>query len=149
MQSRYHGELIFPAQAFDQIKNLNLPTDVQIGRGLIQENSLRLLGQGTSNNHTLNLTPRKFTYPPFGKTLGGCLFHSLPGNVHILRPFILKETEVRISAHEYNLKGSEGTGQKRNLGNNTYQEGQFPPRYLGDIPAINKNSARMRSNNAA
>ena len=45
MQGKNHGDALFPGQLPEDFQQLQLVADVQIGRGLIQDDDFRLLAQ--------------------------------------------------------------------------------------------------------
>ena len=98
--------------------------DIQGGSGLIQKQHLGLLGQGSSHNHPLPLSPREFRHGPLseGQDISG--LHGFLDNLPILVRHGLKTAQVWASPHLHNVSDAELKVDLGFLGHHRHGSGQ-------------------------
>jgi hypothetical protein len=107
-----------------KLEHLDAMAQVQVGRGLVQQQHLGVLGQGARHQHQLTLAARELEHRPLGQRLDADPCHGPAGVLHVRSVLEAQGTQVRRTAHQHDLAGAEGKGDVRVLG------------HYGDLPRL-------------
>jgi len=88
-----------------------LCANVQVQRGLIQQQEKRLLAQGARENHTLPFTAGDFVHPAFAEVFRADLGESVACDENIVFIFKAKSSAIRMAALQDELPRLRGKKQ--------------------------------------
>jgi hypothetical protein len=98
-------------QRCHKFHHFELVLDIEVRRGLIQQQEARLLSQRPGDDHPLPLSAGCLSDAPVGQVLDSCEPDSFADYGYIFLRFVAHQTEVRITPHEHSIKHGEAVGK--------------------------------------
>nr|WP_237671662.1 hypothetical protein [Syntrophus gentianae] len=131
-----HRQALVPVQGFQQVENGGSVFHVQIGRGLVKEEDLRLLGQCPGDMDPLFLSAAQICQIPGGQEKGACRLHGLSGDGKVPLLFELQTSQMGRPAHENTFIYLEMEKFRGILSHKGHRPGQGLSRNVPDIPSL-------------
>ena len=120
-----------------------LMPDVQVGRGLVEEQHVRLLNQAPGQHDLLVLSRRQLVEVPHGEVLDAELLESL---VHDLQVVVCGPPScMRVPPEEHGVDHGQGERVRRGAGDVAHVLGHVLQRVLRHIPAVVADGAHRRA----
>jgi hypothetical protein len=100
----------------DQREHLDAVAQIEMGRGLVEQQDLGILGQRPGDQHELSLAAGQLENGSVGEFGDPHPLHGALRALDVGRRLVAERTQVRRPAHQHDLTGAEGKGDLDVLG---------------------------------
>jgi len=143
MRNMEDRESFLEIQPPDQLVDLHLMIDVQVGSGLIEQDDLGFLGQGPGDQDPLPLPLAQLPKSPLSQTGHIREGHGLMGHIQVLLLFPAEAGQVRRPSHEDDLPHSERKRNLHGLRHHGDLPGHLRPGNLVQVPLFQQDSSPL------
>ncbi len=107
MRGHDNGQSLLPVEIEDALQEIDLVMDVQGGRGFVEKDDLRLLGQGPGDENPLSLSAGEFIDGPFRERKGVGPFHGPSCDLQVPLAFEHEMAQIGRPSHQDDLHDTE------------------------------------------
>ncbi len=138
VQDDNHGLAVRLVLTLEQVEDLDLVTQIQVGGRLVEEQDVGLLGESPGDHCPLSLAAAQLTNPAVGMLQQVRAREGVRGEVEV-GPFLhLEAPKMRRSAHENDFEDGELEGHLAVLGHDGDPPSQIAPANRGDTTTVER-----------